>query len=547
MMRGFRLLPVRFRTAGPGVLAAVLLAGCGAPTVAPYMRPPAAPGDHRIEAPLAAAGSAWKILADPGRDADWPAAGEAYNEAVAAAFDDLRRAGSDWKKAAATTGTRLADPGPGDLDPALLGVVFPASKVDTRRLGERQLASGIGLPLVGWIEDELPLYDRARFPPPAGITATATAILRFDRGPTPVWQFRQPFNSELIRVGGVHHPLRSDWSAAHALYWEMSRLDRTTIQNVLLPQRLQRIEGIFFTRPPDPDRIPLVLVHGLKSSPDVFDRMINELIADGDIRSRYQLWVYSYPTGVPWGLAAARFRESFRAALAYAREEGCRHLDKTVVVAHSKGALITQASLRDPGDAVYSTFIKKPMDQLDVTPKERELLREVFLWEPLPCVRRAVFLAAPHRGSPLAEHSLAMLASRLIRLPKLLTVEIPDLLVRNAAALTDPDLVSAEESLRFRGRNIRLPTGIEALQPGRPLFQIVPNLPFRKGVHLHSVIGDRGRSDTPDSSDGVVPYWSSHLDGVDSELIVPSDHNVPKCPEAIQEVKRILLLNLREN
>ena len=78
------------------------------------------------------------------------------------------------------------------------------------------------------------------------------------------------------------------------------------------------------------------------------------------------------------------------------------------------------------------------------------------------------------------------------------------------------------------------------------MFQVVPTLPFRKGVHLHSIIGDRGRGDTPDSSDGVVPYWSSHLEGVESECIVPYDHDVPKCPQAIREVEWILLLNLHE-
>jgi hypothetical protein len=74
----------------------------------------------------------------------------------------------------------------------------------------------------------------------------------------------------------------------------------------------------------------------------------------------------------------------------------------------------------------------------------------------------------------------------------------------------------------------------------------VQTLPFRKEVHLHSIIGDRGRGDGADGSDGVVPYWSSHLDGVESKCIVPSGHGVPKCPEAIREVERIILLNLRE-
>ena len=48
----------------------------------------------------------------------------------------------------------------------------------------------------------------------------------------------------------------------------------------------------------------------------------------------------------------------------------------------------------------------------------------------------------------------------------------------------------------------------------------------------------RGRTNT---TDGVVPYRSSHLDGVESEVIVQSDHGVQNEPEAIIEVQRILL------
>ncbi len=538
--------PTTARLAILALGAGLLLCGCGAPTAASYMRPPRAPRGSSVEDHLAASRSAWEILADPRRRDEWAAAGSAYNEAVAAAFDDLRRAGRDWAKAAATTGTRLAPPGPGDLDPALLGVVFPADQVDIERLGARHVTAGLGVPLVGWVDADTPLYRQIRFPPPAGITASTTAVLRFDRGPVPTWEFRQPYASESLRIAGTTHPLRVDWSAAHALYWRMGRLDRTRFQSVLLPERMRRIEGIYFNRPPDPERIPLVLVHGIKSTPDVFDRMVNELVAEEWIRRNYQLWVYSYPTGIPWPLAACHFRESFGEAVAYARQQGCRRLDRMVVIGHSKGGLITQASLREPGTAVYSTFVKRPLDELDVNARERELIRELLMWKPLPCVRRAVFLGAPHRGSPMAEQSLPVLASKLIRLPKLMTVEFPDLVVRNASAFTAPDLAAPEDSLRVRSRDIWLPTGIEALQPRRPMFQIVPTLPFRDGVRLHSIIGDRGRGDTPDSSDGVVPYWSSHLDGVESELIVPSDHGVPRHPAAIEEVKRILRLHLDE-
>ena len=64
-----------------------------------------------------------------------------------------------------------------------------------------------------------------------------------------------------------------------------------------------------------------------------------------------------------------------------------------------------------------------------------------------------------------------------------------------------------------------------------------------RGIPYHSIIGDRDRGDTPNSSDGVVPYWSSHLPGAQSELIVNSDHGAQYNPQAIREVERILRLN----
>ena len=61
-----------------------------------------------------------------------------------------------------------------------------------------------------------------------------------------------------------------------------------------------------------------------------------------------------------------------------------------------------------------------------------------------------------------------------------------------------------------------------------------------KPIPYHSIIGDRGRGDTPNSSDGVVPYWSSHLDGAQSEKIVPSGHGAEQSRQGIGEVLRIL-------
>ena len=44
----------------------------------------------------------------------------------------------------------------------------------------------------------------------------------------------------------------------------------------------------------------------------------------------------------------------------------------------------------------------------------------------------------------------------------------------------------------------------------------------------------------------MVPYSSSHLDGVESEMVVKSGHSAQKAPLAIQEIRRILLEHLKQ-
>ena len=74
-------------------------------------------------------------------------------------------------------------------------------------------------------------------------------------------------------------------------------------------------------------------------------------------------------------------------------------------------------------------------------------------------------------------------------------------------------------------------------------------MPLAEGIPFHSILGDRGKGGNlnrtePVSSDGIVPYWSSHLEGAESEIIIPSGHWTNQHPQGIAEVKRILYLHL---
>jgi hypothetical protein len=122
--------------------------------------------------------------------------------------------------------------------------------------------------------------------------------------------------------------------------------------------------------------------------------------------------------------------------------------------------------------------------------------------------------------------------SRLVRMPTF----IAD--TRNAVASV---LTVDTASLQLD----RAPNSIDTLSPNNRFVREVNKLPIAPGITYHSIMGDRGKGDTPDSSDGVVPYWSSHLDGAASEKIVPSGHSAHENPEGIEEVRRILNSRLK--
>jgi hypothetical protein len=145
-------------------------------------------------------------------------------------------------------------------------------------------------------------------------------------------------------------------------------------------------------------------------------------------------------------------------------------------------------------------------------------------------VQRVIFISTPHRGSELASNWIGRMGAALVRTPQLLT---------SIYASTKPLLVADPAARPLN----RMPNSVDTLEPNDRFVKAVDRLPIAPGIPYYSIIGDRGRGDTPNSSDGVVPYWSSHLNGAQSELIVNSDHGAQYNPQAIREVERILKLN----
>lgn len=314
----------------------------------------------------------------------------------------------------------------------------------------------------------------------------------------------------------------------------MSDLDRYNLLKVILPTRFTDYTGLFFATPHRPDKIPVVFVHGLNSTPGTFKVLHNELAGQKWFRDNYQALFFSYPTGIAWPYNAAAFRSELRKARNFAASRGSlEKWDKMVIIGHSMGGVITRASLIEPGERFYQASYDRPLNKLPVSPATRKAIEETRLYQPLASPTRALFLAAPHRGSPMADRQLVSWINSLIRLPKTLTID--------AATATLSEITLAIQ----QGGQTRPPlTSIGTLSPNYKPYDAINASPFRDGLTYHSIIGNQGKDRGPESSDGIVPYWSSHLPGAASEKIVPAGHRLNRHPETIAEVKRLLQLHL---
>jgi hypothetical protein len=161
--------------------------------------------------------------------------------------------------------------------------------------------------------------------------------------------------------------------------------------------------------------------------------------------------------------------------------------------------------------------------------EERQLLRQAFFYKPVPEVRRVIFIATPHRGSPLASGRFCELGRTLCLRPSRYRQAHEVLFSRN-----DPDMFAPG----FCGETA---TSAGELASGHPFLVKLCDLGIDPAVRSHSIIADHREPPRPDGTDGIVHYSSSHLNGVISESLVHGFHYCVNHPAVIEEVRRILM------
>ena len=83
------------------------------------------------------------------------------------------------------------------------------------------------------------------------------------------------------------------------------------------------------------------------------------------------------------------------------------------------------------------------------------------------------------------------------------------------------------------------------MDPESPFLKTLVDIPIDPKVKAHSIIAVLGSGPLTEGKDGVVEYKSAHIDGVESEYVVPVGHSCQDYPLTIVEVRRILLEHVK--
>ncbi|GAC1466158.1 MAG: alpha/beta hydrolase [Isosphaeraceae bacterium] len=425
---------------------------------------------------------------------------------------------------------------PADVHRILLASDFEVTGLNT------SYQYGLGVPLIGIHSAEEPGKGVERFYPPEmafPLTAFLRPNSRLREQATDVAEPREctlqlvdPVKVHKVGTPPTELPVEADLTTPLAYMWSRTDFNRYRWTGLFRPGSAMGRANLMLLRPYEPNKIPVVMVHGLISSPLAWIPMINELLSDPAIYDRYQFMLYLYPTGVPIPIAMAGLRETLMQAEGmYNPNRQNPAFEQMVLLGHSMGGLLSHAMAVDSGDKFWQLHSDRPFHQIL---GEREVLEEIqryLFFQPLPFVRRVVFLATPHRGSDMSRNMIGRVGSTLISDVDNISSLLAKLIKKN------PDAFNPRQ---FR----RMPTSIETLYTDEPVLLQLLAMEPGPGVKFHSIIGSLRAGPVASTTDGVVPYRSAHFPGAESELTVRSDHGVQKDPEAILEVRRILLKHI---
>ena len=302
------------------------------------------------------------------------------------------------------------------------------------------------------------------------------------------------------------------------------------------PQKLLKDKmGIYMLTEYDKNKIPVVFIHGLISTPQSFYQIVNTLMQSEAIRENYQFWFLYYPTGQPIILDAYDLRTILNNMQKHFNPD--LHNSKfndMFLVGYSQGGLIAQLCIQSSNDNYFKQQVlennknnKNTAENLKVINKLDKVLR----FEPLPYVKDVVFISTPHKGAEMASWLVFQLIADFL-------TTTPENYNRNLRFIS-------ELPTKYNDQIVS-DNALYNLMPNSSFINLVQKLPYNKNVNVYSIISDKNGPNNPAGTDGIITYKSAHLKNATKEVIIKSDHHPILHSECAKEVLKILLTNLSE-
>lgn len=411
----------------------------------------------------------------------------------------------------------------------------PADQVPMEPFGGvRHQQPGFGVPLVAFA---LPCSDRpiCRLYPPEGVFRPATMWLEASSGvgvqdDKPVLVLQNPVLQPEHAAGENRYDLAEDVSAPYAQLLERTRLKRLAWWGMIGGAEVGKRSGLFLLDDYDPNKTPIIMIHGVAGSPLIWARLSNAIMGDPELHRRYQIWHIVYQSNAPLLVERYRVQHYIDEAWNVVDPDGHAPARQGVVlIGHSMGGVIARLLCAQSTPDVWNAAFSEPFDSLHADATDLSTLKNVFQFKPYPGVDEIIFMAAPQRGSPSADGLLG----RLVGLLAWRHIEEMTGLMRIVAE--NPKAIQPALESILRTGHI---TSITSLRPDEPVTLADEKLMPAPGVRYDTIAGVLPGVKPP--GDGYVPLSSALFPGSTTTLIVHSDHKVPNRPEAIADVLKIL-------
>lgn len=344
-----------------------------------------------------------------------------------------------------------------------------------------------------------------------------------------------PYKYESAQIAHKQYPLAANFSAPYGLWLAQNNLGKSAYLSLIDREERLSMPHLYLLEPYNPNKKVIVLIHGLASSPEAWIRLTNDIMGDPVLRENFQVWQVFYSTNMP--ILESRFQIYALLQQGFNQVSPSAAAKKdAVVIGHSMGGILARLLVSD------SDLTQPAMQMLKNRSLERfksdPLLQARLRLKPITNFNRAIFLAAPHKGTEFADRWFTLAARKIIRLPTAFLSAFADTLQQH-----EVDLKNLTKEI---GHSV-IQNGPSDLSKNSKFTELTEDILPVKGFKYHSIIGNNTDStDHQLMSDDVVHYNSAHLDGAVSEKIIKGGHSIQETPEAVLELRRILRLHLQD-